>query len=235
MGKTKKGSKRALKESRELEVDAVVSTVNSVSKVSDDVLFTLDTTGSTFSKKKKMKLAEDKEKHVGGKGSVIDKKAEKLAKTHTSKALNSIVAAGKKKLTNTRNRASKIKETVRDLWSEEESKLALKAAKKSLVNRNNRVPGFNRREILNPSLTYRADKDRRKRGNIDSKKPKVLAVAPARQGQSYNPDFESHQQMLGVAVSAEIRRNELAEWEKAPLAQGMSDETMEILRSDSER
>jgi nucleolar protein 53 len=97
------------------------------------------------------------------------------------------------------------------------------------------VPGFTRSEILNPSLTYRADKDKRgRRGAVDSKRPLVLAVAPARQGQSYNPDFDSHQQMLGVAVSAEIRRDELVKWEKEPLGNGMSEETMAILRSDSE-
>eukprot|EP00520_Triparma_pacifica_P012410 CAMPEP_0118648210 /NCGR_PEP_ID=MMETSP0785-20121206/9031_1 /TAXON_ID=91992 /ORGANISM="Bolidomonas pacifica, Strain CCMP 1866" /LENGTH=398 /DNA_ID=CAMNT_0006540381 /DNA_START=7 /DNA_END=1199 /DNA_ORIENTATION=+ len=232
MGKTSKSKKRAIKEARIIEEAAVSSSIGNPSDADASDLFVVDTTGASFKKRKLLKI--DDEAQVGGKRSVMDKKAEKISRGKTTKQLKKMVQEGKKKLTVTKKRALKVKEDVRDLWSVEEEERDLAMKKKSVVNRQGMVPGLNKTEILRPELTYRDDKDRRKRGKIDSKRGKVLAVAPPRSGQSYNPDFKSHQSMLGVAVSAEMRRNELVEWEKKPLGEGMSDETLAILKSDSE-
>ena len=140
MGKKSKSNKRAIKESRALEAKVASSKVDDVE---DDMLFEIDTEGSAMSKRKKMKLEEEtKFKNVGGKRSVMDKKAEKIAKDKTVKELKKIVAAGKKKLTRTNRRSVKVKEDVRDLWSTEEEERDLEAKKKAVVNRRGQVPGF---------------------------------------------------------------------------------------------
>ena len=118
------------------------------------------------------------------------------------------------------------------MWCKEEAESDLRAKKKSVITLGGRVPGTTKAEVLNPELTTRDAKYRRKRNKVDSTRRKVVQVAPPRSGQSYNPEFESHQEVLGMAVAAELRRKEAEDEEKIPLARGMSKSTLDILKAD---
>ena len=56
-----------------------------------------------------------------------------------------------------------------------------------------------------------------------------VAVEVARAGQSYRPDPEAHQDVIGEALAIELRRNDAIEYKETPISQGLSDETKAIL------
>jgi len=68
-----------------------------------------------------------------------------------------------------------------------------------------------------------------------SKKPTV-AVEVALPGQSYKPDLEQHQDVIGEALTIEIKRKEAEEERKTPIGgpDGMNEETLAVLIHSSD-
>lgn len=62
----------------------------------------------------------------------------------------------------------------------------------------------------------------------------TVPVEVAQSGQSYRPDSEQHQDVIGEALSIEIRRDEALEYKKAPLSSRLADETLAIMVGDSD-
>lgn len=63
----------------------------------------------------------------------------------------------------------------------------------------------------------------------------AVAVELAHAGQSYRPDPEAHQDVIGEALAVEIRRNDAIEYKTMPISQGLSEETLALLvHSDDE-
>ena len=117
MGKKSKANKRADRESRAVELEAASSSVNAVQEKSSDDLFSIDTEGTTS--KKKRRLVSDISRGVvsetslssskGGRVSVVDRKAERIAKGKTAQEITKIVQRGKKKLENSKRRPKKVR------------------------------------------------------------------------------------------------------------------------------
>mmetsp|Transcript_1682 Transcript_1682/g.3996 ORF Transcript_1682/g.3996 Transcript_1682/m.3996 type:complete len:452 (+) Transcript_1682:183-1538(+) len=56
-----------------------------------------------------------------------------------------------------------------------------------------------------------------------------VAVEVAHAGQSYRPDPEAHQDVIGEALAIELRRNDAIEYKETPISQGLSEETKALL------
>jgi len=67
-----------------------------------------------------------------------------------------------------------------------------------------------------------------------ARKTNTVAIDVAHSGQSYRPDEELHQDIIGEALAIELRRNEAMEYEKTPIASGMSEETLAVLVGDDD-
>jgi len=73
-------------------------------------------------------------------------------------------------------------------------------------------------------------KEERKKGSLRSEKKKhTVAVDVAHSGQSYRPDEEMHQNIIGEALAIELRRNEAEEYDRTPIGCGMSEQTLAVL------
>ena len=63
----------------------------------------------------------------------------------------------------------------------------------------------------------------------------TVAVEVAQPGQSYCPDLEHHQDTIGEALSIELRRNEIMQYNKTPISDnGLSEETLKIMVTTSD-
>ncbi|TMW63312.1 hypothetical protein Poli38472_002253 [Pythium oligandrum] len=69
---------------------------------------------------------------------------------------------------------------------------------------------------------------------VASTKHKVKKVEVPVPGQSYNPDFETHQDVLAAAVAQELERQAKMKEQLKPLAAGLSEETKQYINSDSD-
>lgn len=61
-----------------------------------------------------------------------------------------------------------------------------------------------------------------------------MSIDVAEPGQSYNPDRIQHRNVIGKAVQVEEKRQKAEEFNKAPIAKGMSEETKAYLLDDSD-
>lgn len=60
----------------------------------------------------------------------------------------------------------------------------------------------------------------------------AVAVDVAQSGQSYHPDRQQHQNVIGEALALELRRKEAQDYKDAPISMGMSEETRALLMGD---
>mmetsp|Transcript_31834 Transcript_31834/g.48828 ORF Transcript_31834/g.48828 Transcript_31834/m.48828 type:complete len:422 (+) Transcript_31834:165-1430(+) len=67
-----------------------------------------------------------------------------------------------------------------------------------------------------------------------TKKKNTVAVDTAHGGQSYHPDPQQHQDMIGEALSLELRRKQAIDYNKAPISQGLSEETKALMVTEEE-
>lgn len=66
------------------------------------------------------------------------------------------------------------------------------------------------------------------------KQPMVVKVDIAQPGQSYRPDKEQHQDLIGEALAMELRRHDRIEYNKTPLSQGYDSNSRLALYSSKE-
>ena len=90
-----------------------------------------------------------------------------------------------------------------------------------------------RRDIQQPAtLSKRLQKDRQ---IVKKNKPQSLQVEKAQPGQSYRPDKEQHQDVIGEALSIELKRKEAVEEKNKPVGGGgMSEKTLELIVGSSD-
>lgn len=73
------------------------------------------------------------------------------------------------------------------------------------------------------------------KNRLESKARNTIKVEPAQPGQSYRPDQEQHQDVIGEALSIELRRKEALDYKKAPLGGGkLSEETLALIVGSSD-
>ena len=65
-------------------------------------------------------------------------------------------------------------------------------------------------------------------------KHSMVAVDVAQSGQSYHPDPQQHQDVIGEALALELRRKEAVEYRNAPISTGLSEETKAVMMGDDD-
>lgn len=203
MGK-KKGAHRALLKKRAeeaqlelVEADAHHVATSHITSKSNDQLFVLDTTAEHVPKQELPKRQHKKKpKH-----SVTKIKVGALLKKHDAATLQLMAAQTSKK---------KRKSTAAfDLWQDEDKD------EEPQTRPTKSVGGI----PPEPTWTKAAPAPPLKR------QTPTVAVDVAQCGQSYHPDVQQHQNVIGEALALELRRNEALDYKQAPLATGLNDET----------
>ncbi|KAG6966046.1 hypothetical protein JG688_00006956 [Phytophthora aleatoria] len=77
-------------------------------------------------------------------------------------------------------------------------------------------------------------KKTKRRKLLSSTKYNVPTVEVAAAGQSYHPDFDSHQDVMAEAVAKELEKREKKAQLQEPVTKGMSEETLQYIKQDSE-
>jgi hypothetical protein len=241
MGKKNPATIRAMRAARETEALGLANAHSKrIQAVPDNSLFSLDTTGSAPSRTRRREAPEPA---PYASASVTDRAVTKLLKTHTPKTLVKIASSAASKIPKSFNQSHKTKKVAKsadvtpkvDLWDADFT--PKEHVKSKFVNRGGSTPGVSIAEVKKPEITSRTDGERYSRDtrvrDIKEKKKNRVAVDVAHQGQSYNPDFGAHQEMLGAAVAVEYKRKEVVEDERTPLQnQGMSEETLAVLNQE---
>ena len=249
MGKKNASTIRAMQASRHAE--STLTYTKQIQSVSDDNLFQIDTEGSDTKKKRRTITNADDPDDAVMTSTSRDRRINKQLRTHTPATLAAMSSAATAKLPVSFNQAHKTKTLNRskdanpemDLWGEKEDGTAsftpeaLKRPK--YVSRGGSVPGLTKQEVLDPSINKRTAGERYARDTRvlrykDRNKRKVK-VDVAHQGQSYNPEFSAHQEMLGAAVAVEFRRKEVVADDKIPINnQGMSEEVKQYIDTNDD-
>ncbi|GMF17781.1 unnamed protein product [Phytophthora fragariaefolia] len=76
-------------------------------------------------------------------------------------------------------------------------------------------------------------KKTKRRKLLSSTKYKVPTVEVAAAGQSYHPDFETHQDVMAEAVAKELERQDKKAKLQEPVSNGMSEETLQYIKQES--
>ncbi|GLD93047.1 hypothetical protein PINS_up001639 [Pythium insidiosum] len=176
--------------------------------VASDELFQIDTLGGKVSKKQKLKQKDPLIKS----NKFVAEKANKFE----SKLVKKLQAAQQSAVT-------------------EPTKAKKPATDGSLLWGNDGMPVVDERikqldEFVAPAVVKKIAQPKR----VASTRHKIKKVAVPAPGQSYNPDFESHQDVLAAAVAQELERQEKRQEQLQPIATGMSAETLEFIKSGDE-
>jgi nucleolar protein 53 len=213
----RKRADRAAESLADATVEAQLEEI--VESKADDELFVLDTAPqqNVLSKKEKQRLEEERRTGKKSKRGLSEKDQKHVAKLIKS-------------LRGDAERIAKHAEEGRKSMGTQKSHRDGTILNKEL--------GITRREVsydLWSSVTdAKADKKQKKESKRTSKR-NMVAVDVAQGGQSYHPDQEEHQNMIGEALALEVSRNEAIQYEREPLSNGMSEETLAVLiQSDDE-
>ena len=82
---------------------------------------------------------------------------------------------------------------------------------------------------LDNKITLEVSKSSKSKAPAAFKGRSLIAVDLPHGGQSYKPDKEQHQDVIGEALAIELRRNEAVEDKRTPAWNGMSEQTLAIL------
>jgi len=231
---------------------------------SDTELFVLDTTPDAAStlaianKKKKRAAAQEKRataplrKIVQSKKHRISKMDERqirqIMQRHSSEDIRDLVASSQVRLEQ-RGRVKRIAGTAKanfDLWGEapdvtnEKGTKIMPFTSGGITSAGTAPIEFKavsrsalRKDIQQPAKV--SNKLLKTRKAFKKNAVKSIQVELARPGQSYRPDEEQHQDVIGEALGIELRRKEALDYKNAPLGGGkMSDETLAILAGSSD-
>ncbi|TDH65345.1 hypothetical protein CCR75_000676 [Bremia lactucae] len=89
-------------------------------------------------------------------------------------------------------------------------------------------------ELLDDYVAPVVKKKIMRRKLVASTKYAVATVEVAAAGQSYHPDFDSHQDIVAEAVANELEKQEKKAQLQKPLANGMSEETLQYIKQVSD-
>jgi len=223
MGVKKRGAPRQRKRANEAAEALASATLEArlnetVENIQDEELFVLDTAPrqNELSKKERQRL-EDEQRH-----------GKKNRKRELS-AVDQLLV--KKLIKNLKGDKDKI------------AQLAEEGRKKMGIDKPNRGSSFSDNGLINVRHDIDHDLwDEQTAQGLPSKNKannkkvyKTIAVDLPQGGQSYCPDLEQHQNVIGEALALEVLRNEAIQYEKDPISKGMSEETLAILiDSDNE-
>eukprot|EP00638_Chattonella_subsalsa_P008331 CAMPEP_0117749634 /NCGR_PEP_ID=MMETSP0947-20121206/9846_1 /TAXON_ID=44440 /ORGANISM="Chattonella subsalsa, Strain CCMP2191" /LENGTH=364 /DNA_ID=CAMNT_0005567561 /DNA_START=31 /DNA_END=1125 /DNA_ORIENTATION=- len=140
-----------------------------------------------------------------------DQKAKGLDKVskHEQKKMEKLIQTGATKVAEVKKQGKK--EPEYDLWGTDAPELVTetKRISKHLTK-------------IGPKVKKKAEA---------AKKATVLSMHP---GQSYNPQTDAHQEMLGMALAVELDREEAKKQAQAPLSTGLSAQTKELLMNEED-
>jgi len=222
----------------------------------DDELFVIDTkpdaaAAALLAKRKKTSVGAPTTLNVKqGKRNRISVKDErqikKMMSTHSKEKVISIAVANEER-TKQAKRARRTAGTAKasfDLWDDsaplnEEKKTVVvvsgvqsragtapvqfQSISKSLLRKDIQQPA----KLSNKSLKARVQYKKNAQSSVK--------VEPAQPGQSYRPDEEQHQDVIGEALSIELRRQEALEYKNAPIGGGkLLDETLALIVHSSD-
>lgn len=237
-----KQRKRADAAAREItERQIAITEKEKLQSQDDDDLFVLDTTGKRGAVGMKPRSTQQtNEKKRGGKLFVLsagEARVKKLLKIHDAATLQ---AMAKPKLT--LKNSGKTKATF-DLWGNNDNsgtkshKTGGKKSKDQLLvpvpAHTMAVAGTAPIELVTQAEALRRKQRKSKPHSHKQGQPKIAVDLP-HGGQSYQPDKEQHQDIIGEALAVELRRKDAIEYRKTPLWNGMSKETLALLDNESD-
>jgi nucleolar protein 53 len=225
--RAKKRSQAAVEELQEQQAEAA-SSQSVVNKPNQD-LFVLDTTGDTVpqsqaaektEKRKKFRTMSEKDKE----------QVQKLLRKHGKEELESLAQAGqaiaKHNRLRTRGARNKSKADF-DLWNDEPSNDAQIVVKEDSIEVYKHAIGSAWAGTAPEACVIKAQK-----AKVQPKS--AVAVDVAKDGQSYRPDPNAHKSIIQKAVDLEMRRGKAIEYNRTPIAQGLSEETKALLVEDTD-
>ncbi|CEG48136.1 uncharacterized protein PHALS_05609 [Plasmopara halstedii] len=105
---------------------------------------------------------------------------------------------------------------------------------KDLWNQDGSLKIDEQNQTLDEYLAPVVVRKTKRRNLVASTKHAVATVEVAAAGQSYHPDFDSHQDVMAEAVALELEKREKKAQLQEPVAKGMSEETLQFIKKDSE-
>ncbi len=259
MGKRRGAAKRAKKRADLAAAELVEQTIatqedKKYEAKDDSELFVLDTTpdvGVTglVSKKRKAPVTEKLNIKQGKKNRISAKDGRQIKKIMESRSKEAIVAfasASHERVLQrkrTKREAGSAKATF-DLWDDStpvsgETKIVPVIS--GVASRGGVAPiefqvvskSSLRQDIQQPAKLSKKTLEAREKTKARSRK--AIRVEPAQPGQSYRPDVEQHQDIIGEALSIELRRKEAIDYKNAPLGGGkLNDETLALIVDESD-
>mmetsp|Transcript_15129 Transcript_15129/g.18435 ORF Transcript_15129/g.18435 Transcript_15129/m.18435 type:complete len:438 (+) Transcript_15129:102-1415(+) len=223
----------------------------------DSELFVLDTkpdssnSSNVVNKKKRKSDVKKSSLDVKqGKKNRISEKDErqikKLINAHSKDTIISL-AAGTEQRFKQRKRVKRVAGTAKasfDLWDESNDNNAgtklvpvnsgvKSAAGTAPIQLKSVCKTTLRKDIQQPAKL--SNSQRKLRLAYEAKAQKTVKVELAQPGQSYRPDKEQHQNVIGEALSIELRRKEALEYARTPIGGGqMSEKTLALLVGSSD-
>ena len=235
MGRRLRGaSLRAKKRSAAAAEDIVQSNAveveeGVVSNKPNEELFVLDTTATIPSKKQQEKKDQKLKKRKYQASAKEQAQIEKLIEKHPGDELQKLV-----KKSNTTAKHARIKGAVQpnfDLWGDGDEAQPSKQKKLKEEESSKTLSAFAAAAGIKPAAHPVKISSTKA---LPAPKGNSVSIDIAASGQSYNPDKIEHKNAILEALKVETKR-ELAEKEaKAPVSQGLSAETKELLLGDSD-
>jgi nucleolar protein 53 len=227
----------------------------------DNELFVLDSAAdpsvAIVSKKQKRKQEQQKKSSLDLKQSKKNRISEKderqirkILDRHSASVVMSLARGNKERLQQRKRtkRTAGIAKANFDLWGEEGSTSGKGTGGTKLMPVKTGVAAAGgtapivfqavsktslRKDVQQPAIL--SNKQRKMRQKLKAKARQSISVELAQPGQSYRPDEEQHQDVIGEALSIELRRKEALDYAKAPIGGGqMSERTLSLLVGSSD-
>lgn len=225
--RAKKRADAAVVEMVETQAKGVES--SRVTSKADDELFVLDNEADpsvvVVAEPKQKKQKKNDNKNNKGLSELDQLKIAKLKASKTPKELRELAKASKNRITNLR-KSKRVLGNAKakfDLWGVEPT---------TTNNNNNKSavkPGIGS-SLAGTAPSHSFTKQRPALKQRDS----TISVEVAHAGQSYHPDKESHQDIIGEALAVELKRKEKQDYVDTPLSKGLSEETKALMLGDSD-
>ena len=260
MGRKTGANKRAKKRADEAGQELLIQTIEKqeaeyFESKKDNELFVLDTVGknvnANVSRKRKaaeskeslaLTLKQDKKNKISEND---ERRIRKIMGKHSKEEVLQLASANKDRMQERKRtkRGTGLAKANFDLWNDDSSK----EPKKLVVTTSSSGPMAGIKSIqfmsvsksaLRKDIQQPAKLSRdiiKNREMLKKTARKAIKVEPAQPGQSYRPDEDQHQDVIGEALSIELRRKEAIEYKNAPVGGGkLSDETMALLVGGSD-
>lgn len=213
-----KTSKRIKQRLNVIEKDELIHVEKgAVQSKSDDVLFTLDNEGNSSQRGKSLSNEEKEAKR---------RRKEKISDNDRLKIQKLIRANKPEKLARMTQKKRKRKAAMFDLWAAN-PKMRTVVKMSDGPSPGGLAPVVIVQDDMNAIKLSKSTMKARKAAKSNARA--AVAVEMALPGQSYLPDTEGHQDVIGQALAIELRRKEALDYEKAPLSNGMTEATLAIL------